>query len=149
MKDCIFCKIVEGAAPSYKIYEDNDHIGMLDIFPNIRGQSLVIPKKHTQSYIFDVDDRELEGFMMVVKKVAKILQKGLKAGRVNLAFEGYGVDHLHAKLYPAIGTDKGFMEILAKEEVYFEAYPGYLTTLMGPRAKDEELKKIQKEITKE
>lgn len=45
MYDCIFCKIVAGDAPSYKIYEDDQFFGFLDIFPRVVGHSLLIPKK--------------------------------------------------------------------------------------------------------
>jgi histidine triad (HIT) family protein len=146
-EDCIFCKIIGGTAPSNKIYEDEDYIGILDIFPTVKGQSLVIPKKHVGSYVFDLSDKELGSLMVAVKKVAKMLQKSLNAARVNLVFEGYGVNHLHAKLYPAIGTEKHNFETFAKEEKYFEIYPGFVTTVLGPKASAEELKRLQKLIT--
>ncbi|MCX6730843.1 MAG: HIT domain-containing protein, partial [Candidatus Roizmanbacteria bacterium] len=44
--DCIFCKIVKGELPSYKVYEDDLCIGFLDIFPLSKGNVLLIPKKH-------------------------------------------------------------------------------------------------------
>ncbi len=81
------------------------------------------------------------------KRVAKLLEATLNVGRVHLVLEGTGVNHLHAKLYPAIGVNKAFIQLIAKENVYFKSYPGYVTTLMGPRAEDEELKKLQKQIT--
>ncbi len=144
---CIFCRIVNKELPSYKIYEDKEVLAFLDIFPNIQGQTLVIPKKHIDSYVFDVPDNDLKSFIMETKKVAKMLQKRLDVGRVNLVFEGLGVNHLHAKLYPAVGTESRFTEIVAEERTYFESYPGFVTTILGPRASDEDLKALQKKIT--
>ncbi len=145
--DCIFCGIAEGRVPSYKIYEDDGYLAILDIFPNIRGQTLVMPKRHRESYAFGMEDGELSAFITTVKKVARMLERPLKTSRIHLVLEGTAINHLHAKLYPAIGLNSGFTEIVAKEEAYFKSYPGYVTTLMGPRAKDEELMRLQKEIT--
>ncbi len=46
MEDCIFCKIVKGEIPSYKVYEDANFMAFLDIRPLTKGNCLVIPKKH-------------------------------------------------------------------------------------------------------
>ncbi len=146
-EECIFCKIAKKEVPSYRIYEDNEYIAFLDIYPNIKGQSLVIPRKHLESYAFALDGKELAGIVIAAKKVSKLLEARLKVGRVHMVLEGTGVNHLHAKLYPALGTNKAFEAVIAEEKLFFEAYPGYVTTLMGPRAKDEDLKALQKQIT--
>ncbi len=51
---CIFCEIVRGSAPSYKVWEDEKHISFPDIFPNTEGVTVVIPKQHYGSYAFDI-----------------------------------------------------------------------------------------------
>ena len=143
--ECIFCDIAYGGAKHYKIYEDRNYLGILDVFPNIKGQSLVIPKRHIPSYAFDLDDTTLSEFMSSTKRVAKILEKGLGVKRVHMVLEGTEVDHLHAKLYPAIGfKDEG--SVIADEEASFESYPGFITTLHGPRADDSHLAEIAAEI---
>ena len=82
-----------------------------------------------------------------VKRVSGILEEGLGTTRVHMVLEGTGVNHLHAKLYPAIGLNqKEFKQIIAEEKRQFDAYPGYVTTLMGPKASEEELKNVQKLI---
>lgn len=144
---CIFCKIASGEVPSYKVYEDNDYIAFLDVYPSLMGQTLVIPKKHTGSYAFDLDDDALSRFVRISKRVAKLLEHGLDVDRVYLVLEGSGVDHLHAKLYPAIGRKgRGFVEMHGKEHVRFEKYEGYLNTTMGPKATDEELRGVRDRI---
>ena len=45
--DCIFCKIVKGDIPSYKIYEDDLIMAFLDVNPVFPGHTLIIPKEHT------------------------------------------------------------------------------------------------------
>ena len=56
MNDCLFCKIVKGDIPSYKIYEDDYTVAFLDINPDALGHTLVIPKKHFNNY----EDIDLE-----------------------------------------------------------------------------------------
>ena len=143
---CLFCKLGSGELPSYKIYEDEDYFAILDIYPNITGQALVIPFKHVSSYVFDLEDKDLEKFAVVTKKVAKILERSLDNVRVHLVLEGTAINHLHAKLYPAIGMKSKNEHIYAEEFVYFPKYLGFVCTLLGPRANDEDLKDLQKKI---
>lgn len=146
MKDCIFCRIVKGEMPAHKVWEDDRYIAILDLFPNIRGQTLVIPKRHMDSYAFALSEVRLVKFIKAVKKVANLLEQKLKVERVGMVFEGTGVHHLHAKLYPAVGY--GEAHAPADYEVRrFDRYPGYVTSAVGPKASEEELKEVQKEIT--
>ena len=55
MADCIFCKIVEGSAPCYKIYEDEYALAFLDISKDCYGHTLVVPKKHFKN-VLDCDE---------------------------------------------------------------------------------------------
>ena len=58
MTDCIFCKIIKGELPAFKLYEDENIISFLDIFPIHPGHALVVPKKHSQD-IFDTDEETM------------------------------------------------------------------------------------------
>ena len=101
MSDCIFCKIVEGKSPCFKIWEDDNFLAFLDIFPNTKGQTLVIPKKHYESDLFLIDDGELyKNYLLATTEVVNLLKKGLGVHRVAMVMEGMGVNHLHFKLYP-------------------------------------------------
>ena len=74
-----------------------------------------------------------------------MLEQKLRVKRVHMVFEGTGVNHLHAKLYPAVGY--GEEPFPPDYEIKrFARYPGYVTSAVGPRASDEELKEVQKEI---
>jgi diadenosine tetraphosphate (Ap4A) HIT family hydrolase len=146
MRECIFCKIVKGEVPSYKVWEDEKYIAILDIYPNIRGQTLVIQKKHDESYAFALPEAKLVKFIKATKKVANLLEQKLGVKRVHMIFEGTGVNHLHAKLYPAIKYGES-PEPSGVKPVRFDRYPGYVTSAGGLEASEEELKAIQKEIT--
>lgn len=145
--DCIFCKIVKGEIPSYKVYEDEDFLGFLDIFPNTKGMTLIIPKNHYDSYTFEMPDDVYSKFLLTAKKFGKILDEKLGTQRTALVMEGMGVNHAHIKLYPLHGLGKDFKPIIPEGEHFYEKYQGYLSTLLGPKAKDEDLLKIQKLIT--
>jgi len=148
MENCIFCKIAKGEIDSAKIWEDKDFLAILDVFPNTEGMTLVLPKKHYDSYIFDDSDKFCQDIILASKKVAKILEKGLKVHRVAMVMEGMGINHAHIKLYPLHGIDKKFKETWAKEKVFFDRYEGYISTQLGSQKDITELKKLAEEIKK-
>jgi histidine triad (HIT) family protein len=96
-KDCIFCKIVSGKLPSYKVYEDNDFIGFLDIMPYAKGHTLVIPKKHYR-WVWDVDN--IGEYFTVCKKIAKKIQRVFNNEHVITLTLGEQIDHAHIHLLP-------------------------------------------------
>ena len=142
--DCIFCKIVKGEAPSHKIWEDEKHLAFLTIFPNTEGVTVVITKEHYPSYAFDLPDGVLSDLMIATKKVAKLLDSKLEdVGRTAMVFEGFGVDHIHAKLYPMHGTKMAeWKPIESTIDKYFDQYEGYISSHDYKRADDEELAKL-------
>lgn len=144
--DCVFCKIVRGEIDSAKIWEDNEFFSILDLNPNTKGMALVLTKKHHDSYAFLIPDDIYQRFMLASKKVAKMLEKALLVQRVAMVMEGMGVNHAHVKLYPMHGLEKEFKEMLAKDRVFFNDYPGYITTQLGPQVNIEELKKLAEKI---
>ena len=74
MPDCIFCKIVKGELPSFKIHEDEKTIAFLDIRPVNPGHTLVIPKSHSKN-IFDVGAEDWAAVSETVRKVAHAVEK--------------------------------------------------------------------------
>lgn len=137
--DCIFCKIVAGEAPCYKIWEDEKHLAFLSIFPNTEGTTVVTTKEHHTSYAFDLPDDVLSGLILATKKVAKLLDSKLEdVGRTAMVFEGYGVDHIHAKLFPMHGTADmmKWKAIESSVPKYFKQYEGYISSHDYERADD-------------
>mgnify|MGYP002639191315 CR=1 FL=1 len=150
-KECIFCKIVKEEMPSYKVWEDEKYLAFLSIFPNTEGVTVVIPKKHYSSYAFDLPEEVLINLVLAAKKVAKLLDSKLNdVGRTALVFEGFGIDHIHAKLFPLHGTKdmEKWEPIASKKRDYFDKYPGYVSSHDAELAKNEDLKKVQEKIVK-
>ena len=99
--DCIFCRIVKGEIPSFKFWEDQNHIAFLSIYPDTEGMTILVPKNHYSSYVFEQKKEVINKLMLAAKKVSKILDARLdNIERTCLLFEGFEIDHLHAKLYP-------------------------------------------------
>lgn len=145
-EECPFCRIVRGEIPCARVWEDEEHLAFLDINPNTEGMSLVIPKKHFDSYAVDMDDENYCKLFIAAKKVAKLLDKKLKVKRTAMVMEGLGVNHAHVKLYPIRGLGEKFREILAPEKRFFENYEGYISTQLGPKADINELNKLAEKI---
>lgn len=146
MGDCVFCSIARNEVPGHMVWEDDSYVAFLDIFPNTVGQTLVIPREHRSSYLFDLPDGEVQSMMKAARHVASMLEKALGVPRVNLVFEGLEIDHLHAKLYPVHGLASKFESIVPKETVNFDRYPGYVSTLHGRRASSGELDRLAEKI---
>lgn len=147
-EDCIFCKIVKGKAPCHKIWEDDKHLAFLTIFPNTEGFSVVITKEHMPSYAFDNDDKTLRDLIIAVKQVTKLIDSKLEdVGRTGMIFEGFGVDHLHAKLFPMHGTKMDKWEAIhSKVDKFFDKYEGYISSHDYKRADDTKLAELAKKI---
>ena len=80
--DCLFCKIVSGKIPSYKIYEDELVYAFLDINPDSNGHTLLIPKKH----YLDMNDIPLDTLTHIFK-VAKELKVMLEEKDIQVEFK--------------------------------------------------------------
>ena len=131
---CVFCKIINGEIPSYKIYETDTVMAFLDISQNTKGHTLVIPKKHIES-IFDLDEQTGRDLFEAVVKTTNILKNKLGFKDVNLlnnngSLAGQVVNHYHIHIIPRYGND----------ECYFKESPH--------EANFEELAKLCEKLTK-
>lgn len=99
---CIFCKIVAGEIPSFKVYENEQYLAFLDINPLNPGHTLVIPKEH---YRWVWDSLDIGGYYSVVQKIAKALQKALETEWVISLVIGEAVPHAHVWLVPRFEGD--------------------------------------------
>ena len=104
MNDCIFCKIVNGELPSYKVYEDEHTSAFFDITPITEYHTLVIPKKHYVN-IFDIPADELGHIMRAVKHVADDMAQKYGIKNLNIinnsgAAAGQEVFHIHFHIIP-------------------------------------------------
>ena len=95
----IFTKIINGQIPSYKIAENDDFFAFLDINPNAKGHTLVIPKKEVNK-LFDLNEETYTGLMVFARKVAIALEKAVPCKRVGVSVIGLEVPHVHVHLIP-------------------------------------------------
>lgn len=149
MSDCLFCKILAWEIPSSKIWEDKNYYAFLDLFPNCYWQTLVIPKKHHSSQVFEMWDSEYSELLLASKYVSALLKSSLEVERIGIIIEWMWVNHAHIKLYPMHGLDKNWTANESASSEYHETYPGYLTTKMWEMLSPEKIKSIQKHIIKQ
>ncbi len=110
MQDCIFCKIIKGEIPSYKIYEDDYTYSFLDISNDGNGHILVIPKKHVVN-VLDCDEETLSHVMATIKRVSNHLVEKCGFSGVNILNASgesaeQSVFHLHFHILPRAESDK-------------------------------------------
>ena len=114
MDNCIFCKIVKGEIPSYKVYEDENFFAFLDINPQSPGHTQVIPKKHFR-WVWDVPN--VGEYFEVVRKIAIAQQKAFETDFILSKIIGDEVPHAHIWVFPnseVKGNKKDFEENLKK-----------------------------------
>lgn len=149
-ESCIFCKIIKNEMPCHLVDENEDFMAFLTIFPNTLGATVVMPKKHYPSYAFDLEDDVLTGLMLYTKQIAKKLDYFFEdVGRTAMVFEGFGVDHIHAKLFPMHGTKQmheNWKQVSSNVDKYFDQYEGYISSHDFKRADDGELAKLAEGI---
>ena len=101
---CIFCRIRDGEAPSYKVYEDKYTIAFLDINPVADGHVLLIPREHTK-YIEDLPEEIVERLMKTLIKLLPPIQRAFNAKDSNISINngpnaGQLVSHVHIHIIP-------------------------------------------------
>lgn len=139
MEDCIFCSILQGKIPSYKVFEDAHAYAFLDINPFGRGHTLVIPKFHAPD-LFHLPPEELAGVMPAVQRVATLLKTrlgcdGMAMLQLNGAVAGQTVGHVHFHLIPRyVGQPAGWEPLSGDELAKARDFPAILTALGLPPA---------------
>ncbi len=100
MENCIFCKIIAGDIPCYKVYEDQEFLGFLDITPRNKGHALLIPKKHYR-WVWDIQ----ENYSNPANKIATALKKAFDTDLIVSFMIGNEVEHAHIHLVPRFEGD--------------------------------------------
>jgi len=95
----IFTKIINKEIPAQFVYEDDICVAVMDKFPAVEGQTLVILKDEID-YLFDVPEEKYNHLFNVAKKIAKASDIAFNTIRTCLLVEGFEVPHVHIKLYP-------------------------------------------------
>jgi len=123
-------------------------MAFLSISPNTEGFSIVITKRHYSSYVFDLPEKVFKDLSLAAKKVGKLLDRKLEdVGRTGMIFEGFGVDHVHAKLFPMHGTKiEKWRPFYSNIDKFFEKYEGYISSHDHKRADDKKLADLARKI---
>lgn len=113
MEKDVFCKIVDGEIPCYKLYEDNDVLAFLDISQVSKGHTLVISKKHYDNFL-SIPQEEMHKVMDVAQRIGQVSVKYLGAKGVNIltnCYEAAGqtVMHFHVHVIPRYDGNEGFI----------------------------------------
>ncbi|MDD3722989.1 MAG: HIT family protein [Lutibacter sp.] len=95
----LFTKIINGEIPSYKVAENDDFYAFLDVNPNVKGHTLVVPKKEVDK-LFELDEETYNGLMSFSRKIAIALEKTIPCKRIGMAVVGLEVPHVHVHLIP-------------------------------------------------
>ena len=106
---CIFCSIINGDIPSYKVYEDDRFLAFLDISQAEYGHTLVVPKKHFDTFL-DMDDETSKDLIVLVKDLANKVKRATGASGINILNNngkaaGQSVNHVHFHIIPRYEND--------------------------------------------
>lgn len=107
--ECLFCALLHDEIPSYRLYEDDDFVAILDRFPKCAGHTLIIPRKHAAG-LFDLPDELSAKLLPLANVLAKRLYKVLNFRGLNLLQNngeaaGQQVNHFHLHLIPRYDSD--------------------------------------------
>jgi len=106
--DCLFCKIVKGEIPSSILYEDDEILVFLDIYPIARGHTLFIPKKHIDN-MYELKDQSMKFMMKLPEIVIKLKEvtgaTGINVIQSNGKDAGQVIFHIHFHLIPRYPGD--------------------------------------------
>lgn len=100
MSNSVFTKVINREIPAEIIWENEKVIILMDAFPLVDGQVLVVPKAEVDHF-FDLDEETYNEVFKIVKWISPILKKTFNTKRVIMIVEGFEVPHVHVKLYPA------------------------------------------------
>ncbi len=112
MADCLFCGIVAGTVPAFRVADDPDHVAFLDIRPVFKGHVLVVPRPHVDQLV-DLPLSRLPGFFAFVQQVAAAVPAALGSQGTFVAMNNVvsqSVPHLHCHVVPRTKGDglRGF-----------------------------------------
>ncbi len=100
----LFSKIVSGDIPCYKVAETEEFLAFLDIYPNVKGHTLCVPKMEVDK-LFDLDQALYQKLMDFSRTVAIAIEKAIPCQRVGMTVIGLEVPHAHVHLIPLNGME--------------------------------------------
>lgn len=118
---CIFCKIIKGDIPSYKVYEDENIIAFLDISQITKGHTLIVPKTHVKN-IYEFDELLAKKIFQAVPKIAKAIKKTYDPIGMNIINNNdkphQTVNHFHIHIIPRYQHDKFKIDFINRQDQF-------------------------------
>jgi histidine triad (HIT) family protein len=101
----IFAKILRGEVPAARVFEDDHVLAFMDVFPQAKGHTLVIPKHSTARNLMDEDPTVLAPLILGVQRVTRAVRAALKPDGIvvtqfNGSAAGQTIFHLHFHIIP-------------------------------------------------
>ena len=108
---CIFCRIIEGTIPAFKVYEDDKVFAFLDINPSAPGHTLIIPKTHV-AHVEDLSEEDASSLFKVLHNLVGRIQDAVNAPAATIGINngresGQEVPHVHIHVIPRYRGDRG------------------------------------------
>ncbi|MEM4261944.1 MAG: HIT family protein [Candidatus Diapherotrites archaeon] len=109
MQECIFCQIAQKKSTAFIVYENEETMAFLDIFPSNKGHTLIIPKKHYEN-IEEIPEKQLIEIAKTTKKVSQAIKEATDAQGFNIILNngktaGQLIMHLHFHIVPRFEND--------------------------------------------
>lgn len=121
----LFAKIVRGEIEQWRVWESPSHVAFLTPWGNTPGYTVLVPRAHLSSDIFDLSDTNYHDLSEAIFDCSALLRKALDVDRIGLIFEGMEIDYAHAKLIP-IPRERVQQDIQTEE--YSESYRGFVSS---------------------
>ncbi len=118
MSDCIFCRIVQGAARAEVVWESPEAIAFLDRVPAARGHTMIVPRVHAPT-LLDLDDAAVGALFLGVKAVTRKVVDALRPAGLNVGWNhgaaaGQHVPHLHVHVIPRFADGGRGIQLLGQ-----------------------------------
>ena len=121
----LFAKIVRGELEQWRVWESPTHVAFLTPWANTPGYTVLVPRAHLSSDIFNLSDTDYNDLSEAIFDCAALLKRALDVDRVGLIFEGMEVNYAHAKLIP-IPRERVQQDI--QIEQYIGSYAGFVSS---------------------
>lgn len=137
---CVFCEIVEGRSPAYRIYENDRSVAILDIQPFARGHTLVLSRRHV-GFWHELEADESASLFEAAREVARRIMRSLRPDFVCMYARGRRIPHTHIFLVPSFGGD--VLDRFFNTLEGFQEAPGRLAELKQPATMEETARLLQ------
>lgn len=125
---CVFCNIAKGGkkAPGEVLFKDKRFMVTMNIYPYNTGHLQVMPVKHA-SLLEQMDDQDVAGLFILVKKCMRLLNKVLQPAGFNVGLNqgvglaGASIDHIHVHIVPRFSRDVGFIDTIGATKILPES----------------------------